>query len=93
MEARNTASRMDAARRRWKAVSASPAFLIAALVLGVALMFGAPLLLAEQESTSGRQPAEHAAPVAQDADGEAATHGTGEPEAAEESDTVHPPRW
>ncbi len=84
MEARNEASRMDAARRRWKAVSASPAFLISALVLGVALMFGAPLLLAEEDQPAVVQETaeSHETPAA---------HGPAHAPAEHEGGTVHPP--
>ena len=58
MRLRNDSPRLDALRLRWKAVSGSHAFLIAALVAGVALLFGAPLLLAESEAPAGGHAAE-----------------------------------
>ncbi len=85
---------MHAARRRWKAVSASPAFLIAALVLGVALMFGAPLLLAEEDqpATSHETPVAHDAPAAEEhAAGHEAVPGEEGAAAHHEEGAVHPP--
>jgi F-type H+-transporting ATPase subunit a len=94
-------------RERWRRLAAHPVFLIAALVVGIGLLFGAPLLAQHEEPDSaaavqageGHVAGEHAGQPA--AEGEVlGTEGVEEPgaheSAAEEAEaaeegTIHPP--
>jgi F-type H+-transporting ATPase subunit a len=90
-------------RNRWRRVSGHPLVLLTSLVLGVGLMFGAPLLLAQhssEEESRGEEPVTEQGSrphAAEEARGEE-THGeeshAGETHVAgehHEEGTVHPP--